>query len=148
LYNAERDVLYCAADFGLSSDYRQHPHVPIPRAQYEAQVQQVRPIIVLPDAQAIPNLPDTALNVRTIVVAAMRREGHLVGTLNASTVSASRAFSADELALLRSLAIKPRKPSPTRGCLNKSNNAAPNSAGSTASRTRSPTRRISTRSST
>ncbi len=107
LYEPDHEVFVLAASLGLPSDYLQH-HRPIPRAVYEAYVQRQGPLVVLPDASALPDLPNAELylrhNIRTIAAAQLIRAGQLVGTLNAYTFEESRAFSEDELTLFQGLA--------------------------------------------
>ena len=81
---------------------------PVPRALYDQAVQQQGPIVVIPDLQAFPDLPDANLHAsadaRTLIFASMMREGRLVGALGALTFGQTRSFSEDERALLQGLA--------------------------------------------
>jgi len=80
----------------------------VPRALYDQAVQQQGPIVVIPDLQAFPDLPDSNLHAladaRTLIFASMMREGRLVGALGALTFGQTRSFSEDERALLQGLA--------------------------------------------
>jgi PAS domain S-box-containing protein len=105
MYDEKSDMLYPAAGFGLSGDVRQR-HPPTPRTLHDEYARRMGPVIVIPDAQALPDLPATdfyaKLDIRTIAVATMLREGKLIGTLNVATTEV-RHFTADELALLQGL---------------------------------------------
>jgi len=107
LYDERRKCLYLAAGNGLPPAYRER-HRSAPRALYDAYAQRSGPIIVIPDAQRVPDLPDAelyaALDIRTIVVASMLREGQLVGSLNIFTFGKVRHLTDDELALLKGFA--------------------------------------------
>ncbi len=107
LYDAKREVISNAADFGLPSEYHERVR-PLSRADYDECVRRLGPLAVVPDVQSLPGLPNAdlyaALNIRTIAGASMRREGQLVGSLNVITFGQVRQFSEDELALLQALA--------------------------------------------
>lgn len=65
-------------------------------------------MIVVPDAQAEPDLPNAAQyaehDVRTLAVASLIRSGRLIGTLIVYSLGEPRSFSDNELALLKGLA--------------------------------------------
>ncbi len=107
LHDAQQQVLRLVATFGLPSEFRA-AHVPIPRARYEDLVRPASPVIVTPDVQALPGLPNAELdaryNVRTVAAASMRREGQLLGTVSVNTFGEVRHFTKDEQALLQGLA--------------------------------------------
>ncbi len=107
LYNEQRKALVIVADFGLPPAYRERA-TPTPRALYDAYARQMGPLIVVPDMQAQPGLPDpelyAALDMRTVASASMLREGQLVGALALVTLGEVRHFTEDELALLQGLA--------------------------------------------
>jgi len=106
LYDRTRAVLFPAATFGLPPGYLDDCK-PYPRHVYDEYVRQHGSLIVLPDVQAIPGLPNLELyvrhDIRTIVIASLIRGTQLIGTLNLYTFGQPRAFSADELALLKGL---------------------------------------------
>ena len=107
LYDERYDHILFTATFGLPpGDGRRF--YPIPRALYEEYAQAWGKLVTIPDAQALPELPNAPLyaqyNIRTICTAAMFRTGQLIGVLNVLTFETVRAFSADELALLQGLA--------------------------------------------
>jgi len=107
LCDAKRQVLYYAGGIGLPAEYEQHLQ-PLALAVYEVHAQRAGPVIVTPDVQALPELPNAdfylRLNLRTTVNASMLREGQLIGRLNIGTLGQPRHFTEDELALLRGLA--------------------------------------------
>ncbi len=107
LYDEKRDVLYPAGVFGLQDNYLERVR-PLPRAVYEAYAQQMGPVIVFRDVQAVPDLPNpewyAAVNLRTLALARMVREDQLVGSLNIATYADERRFTEQELELLQALA--------------------------------------------
>ena len=107
LYEPTRDEIRLASIVGAPPDYGRD-HQPTPRVLYDEYTRRLGPLIVLPDVQTEAGLPNARLyarhNIRTIVAASLIRGGQLVGTLNVYTVAEPRTFSADELALLKSLA--------------------------------------------
>jgi GAF domain-containing protein len=78
------------------------------RALLEEYTRRLGPVIVIPDVQALTDIPNTsvyaAFNARTIASAGMLRDGRLVGTLSVITFGAARDFTENELALLQGLA--------------------------------------------
>jgi len=107
LSQPNQDSLYYAQAYGLPPDYRKYTR-PSPRALFDDLIRQQGPLLVALDVQALSPVPNaelyTALNIRTVVTAAMIREGQLIGGLNVFSVGETRHFSEDELALLKSLA--------------------------------------------
>ncbi|MEW5918598.1 MAG: PAS domain S-box protein, partial [Gemmatimonadota bacterium] len=107
LYDEKREVLFHAANFGLPPEYRRRTQ-PTPRAVYDEYAQRMGAIIVAPDVQIFPGLPNAelyaSLNIRTVIVASMLREGQLVGSLNIFTFGEIRHLADEELALLKGLA--------------------------------------------
>jgi CheY-like chemotaxis protein len=106
LYDEKRDALYPAGSYGILPD-QFHKLQPLPRAVYDAYAQQLGPVIVFPDARAVPDLPDpewrAAADLRLLAIGGMWREGQLVGSLSVATQE-TRRFTDDELTLLRGLA--------------------------------------------
>lgn len=80
---------------------------PIPREQFEEIAQAMGPLIIVPNIQKAPGLPNAGLNlrqdVRTVVVSTMRRDQQLVGTLTLGVIGRERSFISDELILLKAL---------------------------------------------
>jgi putative nucleotidyltransferase with HDIG domain len=107
LYDEQRQVFDVAADFGLPQAYRERAS-PMPPALYDDYTRQGGPLVVVPDVQAQPGLPDrdlyVALNMRTMVSVSMQRDEQLVGTLSLITFGEVRHFTEDELDLLKGLA--------------------------------------------
>jgi signal transduction histidine kinase len=107
LYDEKRHALYPAGGYGLPEGFIERAR-PLPRAVYEAYARQMGHVFVLPDVQALPNLPNpewyAAMDLRTVVLAGMWREAQLVGALSIGVEGAVRQFTDDELALLKGLA--------------------------------------------
>ena len=107
LYDDKQRVLVYAATFGLPPESFRGAS-PLPRSLYDQLVQRREVLIVLPDAQAHTNMPENgmhkALNVRTILAAAMMKGGQLIGSLDALTLGQTRYFSSDEISLLQEIA--------------------------------------------
>jgi signal transduction histidine kinase len=101
------NVLYPVRGFSALPEH-DYQLLPVPRALYDQAVQQQGPVVVIPDLQAFPNLPDAELHAaadaRTLIFASMMREGRLVGTLGGMTFGQTRSFDEDERALLQGLA--------------------------------------------
>jgi len=108
LYDEQRDLLYVAHHIGAPPEYRTLA-TPTPRSVYDSFVQQLGTnLIVFPDVQAVPGLPDHSLyakfNIRSAADISMTREGKLVGVLGIGTIGEPRTFDENELTLLRGLA--------------------------------------------
>jgi PAS domain S-box-containing protein len=107
LYDEQRDELCYTGGFGVPPDYRQRAQ-PWTRTAYEVHATPHSPVGVIPDVRLISGLPDveiyTALDVCSLALASLLREGRLVGSLNVATSGQVRHFSEDELALLKGLA--------------------------------------------
>ncbi len=106
LHDAQSDALVLAGGIGIVPEYRPHL-LPIPRALYEDAVRRIGPLVVIPDVQAVPGIPNAdlvaATDARTVALATMTHEGQLVGMLNAVSLGRVRHF-AEELPLLQGLA--------------------------------------------
>ena len=89
------NVLYPVRGFSSLPEH-DYQLLPVPRALYDQAVQQQGPIVVIPDLQAFPNLPDADLyasaDARTLIFASMMREGRLVGTLGAHDLRPDALF--------------------------------------------------------
>jgi PAS domain S-box-containing protein len=107
LCDARGEMVEQAAAFGQPPEHRQRVR-PVPRAFYDEQIRRAGPVVVFPDAQALPNQPNADLfgaeNIRTLAAAILLREGQLIGSLNVFSIGEERRFDEDELALLKSLA--------------------------------------------
>ncbi|MBS1252257.1 MAG: Signal transduction histidine-protein kinase/phosphatase DegS [Anaerolineales bacterium] len=107
LCNEGGSVLMLAATWGLPSSYRAE-YVPTPRSFYESFAEQQGPLIVVPDLQAVRDLPNAELyarhDIHSVAATSMIRDNQLIGTLNVYTVGVHRTFSADERVLLTGLA--------------------------------------------
>ncbi len=107
LYDPQRQVWHCAGGHGLPAGWETMCQ-PIQNQLYEALAHEAGSVIIIPDVQAIPDLPHAdliaQLNLRTLVSIIMKRDRQPVGALNLTTVGKVRQFTADELALLEGLA--------------------------------------------
>lgn len=113
LYDEESEELHFAHAYGLPPEFREAVQ-PFPRSLYEEFTWQHGDSIVVPDVQALGNIPNAELyslyQIRTTVSAGMIREGQLIGRLNIATLAEPggsdgvRRFSEGELTLLRGLA--------------------------------------------
>ncbi len=107
LYDEKRSVIYHGTNIGLPADYRASAK-DMPRAVYDEYTARMGPLVVIPDMQALPNMPNAEmyikLDIRTIASASMLRSGQLVGTLDIITFNKIRHFDPDELVLLQGLA--------------------------------------------
>jgi PAS domain S-box-containing protein len=115
LYDARDKVFRPAAVYGLQE--MPGEFIPFPWRIYDEYVQPQAtgerrngPLIILPDLQTIPDLPNvqfyTRYNLRTTVAAGMTIDEEVIGTLNIQTVADLRTFSDEELALLKGLAAQ------------------------------------------
>lgn len=107
LCDAAHGTLLPAAMLGLPDSYRER-YVPTSIALYEENAQREGSVIVVPDVQAVPDLPNAGIyrefNIRTIVSASLRCDGRLLATLNVYSFGQSHDFSDSERALLQGLA--------------------------------------------
>ena len=107
LYDDQCNVLYPVRGFSSLPEH-DYQLLPVPRALYDQAVQQQGPIVVIPDLQALSELPDVNLHIsadaRTLIFASMMHEGRLVGTLGGMTFGQTHSFGEDERALLQGLA--------------------------------------------
>lgn len=83
-------------------------YIPTSREIYDGHVRAMGSLFLFTDAQATPTLPNHALytevNMRTIGVASLIREGEVLGLLKVYSFEQSRHFNASELALLQGVA--------------------------------------------
>ena len=107
LFNKTRDAFVPVAVHNMPRDYDKR-YTPTIRAIYERHVAEMGPLFLFTDAQATPDLPNHALyrevNMRTIGIASLIREGEVLGLLKVYSFGESRTFDENELALLQGLA--------------------------------------------
>lgn len=106
LYDKKRDLLEYAGGVNIPPQYGAKIES-VSRAQFEEFVRTMGPILVVPDIQALPNVPSAEftfeLNVRTVVTADMRRDQELIGVLVLGVNGQVREFDPDELTLLKAI---------------------------------------------
>ncbi|GEM_PF-221120 len=107
LYNSEHDTLDFAANLGLPPEFVKSYHSPS-RALYDEYSRRLGPMVIIPDVQALTDIPNTEayalLNVRSVANARMQRDHQLIGVLSVLTIDQPREFSDDERALFQGLA--------------------------------------------
>jgi signal transduction histidine kinase len=107
LYEPSSKAFFPVAFYGLPAGIR--PDIaPVSHSLYKEHVRQVGPLVVVPDVQATPDLPNSKLwaryNIRTLASISVMREGELIGTLNIFTMGEPRIFDDEEVTLLKGLA--------------------------------------------
>jgi signal transduction histidine kinase len=106
LYDKKRDLLDYAGGVNIPPQYGAKIES-VSRAQFEEFVRTMGSILVVPDIQALPNVPSAEftfeLNVRTVVTADMRRDQELIGVLVLGVNGQVREFDPDELTLLKAI---------------------------------------------
>jgi len=106
LYDKTRDLLVYAGGVNIPPEYGATIE-PITRARFEDFLRAMGPIMVVPDIQAVPDVPNVEfsaqLDVRTVVTAAMLRDQELIGVLVVGVNGHVRDFAPDELTLLKAL---------------------------------------------
>jgi len=107
LYDASREHFYHAAGTGLPPNYGRLARA-VPLSAYEILVGRAGRPVVIPDVRAAEWLSTdellAALDVRSLAVTVMERDGNLIGALNVKSVGHVRAFTEEELALLQGIA--------------------------------------------
>jgi len=107
LYDLESDTLAYAETFGLPSEFRERYYSPS-RSLFETYIRRVGDPIIIPDVQALTDIPNTelytSLNVRTVANGTMWRDGKLIGVLSVVNFNDVRQFNVDEVSLLKGLA--------------------------------------------
>jgi PAS domain S-box-containing protein len=107
LFDETQDVFQFAGGSGVPADWATRVQ-PVPRNFFEEHLKTTGPLIVIPDSQAVPGLPNAeffqALNVRTHVIITMLLDGRPIGNLRVATVDQVRTFDEDEMQLLQGLA--------------------------------------------
>jgi len=106
LYDKKRDLLAYAGGVNMPPEYAATIE-PITRARFEEYIRLLGPIMVVPDIQALPDVPNaefsSQLDVRTVVTAAMVRDQELIGALVGGANGHVRQFANDELTLLKAV---------------------------------------------
>ena len=107
LFDKMRDAFVPAAVHQMPTDYDKR-YTPTLRAIYDRHVEEMGTLFLFTDAQASPDLPNHKLylevNMRTIGIASLIREGEVLGLLKVYSFGTSRTFDENELALLQGLA--------------------------------------------
>jgi len=106
LYDKKSDLLVYAGGVNIPPKYAAKIE-PVSRAQFDEFVRTMGPIFVVPDIQALPNVPNAEfsaeLDVRTVVTADLRRDHELIGVLVLGVNGRVREFDEDELTLLKAI---------------------------------------------
>jgi signal transduction histidine kinase/PAS domain-containing protein len=106
LYDKERELLVYAGGVNISPEYAAAIE-PITRSRFDEFLRTMGPIMVVPDIQVLPDVPNAESashqNMRTLVTAAMFRGQELVGALVVGVTGHVREFAQDELALLKAV---------------------------------------------
>ncbi len=107
LFNKARDAFVPTAVRDMPRDYDKR-YIPTLRSIYDRHVAEMGTLFLFTDAQATPDLPNHDLylevDMRTIGIASLIREGEVLGLLKVYSFGQSRTFDANELALLQGLA--------------------------------------------
>lgn len=106
LYDKKRDLLVYAGGINILPEYAATME-PITRSRFDDFLRTMGPIMVVPDIQSLPDVPNaefsSRLDVRTVVTAAMFRDQELVGALVLGVNGHVREFDKDELTLLKAI---------------------------------------------
>ena len=106
LYDKKRDLLVYAGGIKIPPEYAATME-PITRSRFDDFLRTMGPIMVVPDIQSLPDVPNaefsSRLDVRTVVTAAMFRDQELVGALVLGVNGHVREFDPDELTLLKAI---------------------------------------------
>lgn len=107
LFSKTLDAFVPAAIRDMPRDYDKR-YIPTLRSIYDRHVAKMGTLFLFTDAQATPELPNHALyrevNMRTIGIASLIREGEVLGLLKVYSFGEPRTFDENELALLQGLA--------------------------------------------
>ncbi len=106
LYDEARDAFVYGGGYNVPPEYPERLRA-IPRSFFEQRRVEQEGVTLIADVQTLPDLPNSDLeaqDMRTVVSAAMRRQGAWVGALNIASRGEARAFAEGELALLRGIA--------------------------------------------
>ena len=106
LYDPRRDLLDYAGGVNIPPQYAAK-FEPISRVQFDELVRTIGPILVVPDIQALPSVPNAEFSaqfdVRTVVTADLRRDQELIAVLVLGVNGQVREFDPDELTLLKAI---------------------------------------------
>jgi PAS domain S-box-containing protein len=106
LYDKKRDLLVYAGGVNIPPEYAASME-PITRSQFDDFLQEMGPIMVVPDIQSLREVPNAEFSsqrdVRTVVTAAMFRDQELIGVLVVGVNGHIREFDQDELTLLKAI---------------------------------------------
>jgi PAS domain S-box-containing protein len=106
LYDKKSDLLIYAGGINIPPEYTATME-PITRSRFDDFLQAMGPIMVVPDIQSLPDVPNaefsSRLDVRTVVTTAMLRDQELVGALVVGINGHVREFDQDELTLLKAI---------------------------------------------
>lgn len=106
LYDPRSDQLVYAGGVNIPPEYASKME-PVGRIQFEEFVRTMGPIIVVPDIQALPIVPNPEfsahMDVRTVVTVDVRRDQELIGVLAFGVNGHVREFTEDELTLLKAI---------------------------------------------
>jgi putative nucleotidyltransferase with HDIG domain len=107
LFDTNLQAFVPEATFDMPAGYAER-YIPTSREIYNGHVRAMGDLFLFTDAQATPDLPNHALyrdvNMRTIGVASLIREGEVLGLLKVYSFGKTRRFNASELALLQGVA--------------------------------------------
>jgi putative nucleotidyltransferase with HDIG domain len=107
LFNKTRDAFVPTAVRDMPRDYDKR-YIPTRRSIYDSHVAAMGTLFLFTDAQATPDLPNHQLyrevDMRTIGIASLIREGEVLGLLKVYSFGEPRTFDENELALLQGLA--------------------------------------------
>ncbi len=106
LYDEPSDLLVYAGGINIPPELASAIET-TSRARFDALLQELGPIMVVPDIQAVPDVPNAEFNahldVRTVVTVAMLRDGDLIGVVAFGINGQVREFTQDELSLLKAI---------------------------------------------
>jgi len=106
LYDKKRDLLVYAGGINIPPEYTATME-PITRSRFDDFLRTMGSIMVVPDIQSLPDVPNaefsSRLDVRTVVTTAMLRDQELVGVLVVGVNGHVREFNNDELTLLKAI---------------------------------------------
>lgn len=106
LYDKKRDLLVYAGGLNIPPEYAAIME-PITRSRFDDFLQTMGPIMVIPDIQSMPDVPNiqfsSRLDVRTVVTTAMLRDQELIGVLVVGVNGHVREFDNDDLTLLKAI---------------------------------------------
>ena len=106
LYDKKSDLLVYAGGVNIPPEYAATME-PITRSRFDDFLAAMGPIMIVPDIQSVPDVPNaefsSRLDIRTVVTATMLRDQELVGVLVVGVNGHVREFDKDELTLLKAI---------------------------------------------